>query len=80
LHNGCGYGRQDHHQQHTYWAEGVLPLPITTTINGLRWSIMGLKSYQTAHGHVKVRSIQEYHERSPQVRLPTRVSGKCLQA
>jgi carbamoyl-phosphate synthase large subunit len=55
-------------------------LPITTTINGLRWSIMGLKSYQTAHGHVKVRSIQEYHERSPQVRLPTRVSGKGLQA
>ncbi len=48
-------------------------IPLTTTINGLRWSVMGLKSYKTAGGHVKVRSIQEYHERSPQVRLPKRV-------
>ena len=53
-------------------------IPITTTINGLRWSVMGLKSYKTAHGHVKVQSIQEYHERSPRVRLLRRISGEGL--
>jgi carbamoyl-phosphate synthase large subunit len=50
-------------------------VPITTTLNGLRWSISGLKAYRTAGGHVQVRSLQEYHERSPRMRLPRAKTG-----
>jgi carbamoyl-phosphate synthase large subunit len=50
-------------------------VPITTTLNGLKWSISGLKAYRTAGSHVKVRSLQEYHERSPRVKLPKAQSG-----
>jgi len=43
-------------------------VPITTTLDGLRWSISGLKAYKAANGHVKVKTIQEYHAKSPRVK------------
>jgi carbamoyl-phosphate synthase large subunit len=44
-------------------------VPITTTIDGLRWSISGLKALRVANGHLKVRALQEFHERAPVLRL-----------
>ncbi len=40
-------------------------VPLTTTLNGLRWSISGLKALRTSRGHIKVRTLQEYHAQSP---------------
>ena len=42
-------------------------VPVTTTLDGLRWSVSGLKAFKTANGHIKVRTIQEYHVKSPKV-------------
>jgi len=42
-------------------------IPITTTLDGLRWSISGLKAFKAASGHLKVRTIQEYHVKSPKL-------------
>ena len=42
-------------------------IPITTTLDGLRWSISGLKAYKAVSGHLKVRTIQEYHVKSPKM-------------
>jgi carbamoyl-phosphate synthase large subunit len=42
-------------------------VPVTTTLDGLRWSVSGLKAYKAANGHIKVRTIQEYHVKSPKV-------------
>jgi carbamoyl-phosphate synthase large subunit len=44
-------------------------IPVTTTLDGLRWSIAGLKAYKAANGHVRVRTLQEHHERSPRVNV-----------
>ena len=46
-------------------------IPITTTLNGLRWSISGLKALRANHGHVKVRSLQEYLAKSPVFKTDT---------
>ncbi|MFZ4394044.1 MAG: carbamoyl-phosphate synthase large subunit [Kiritimatiellia bacterium] len=43
-------------------------VPVTTTLDGLRWSISGLKASKAASGHIKVRTLQEYHVDSPKVR------------
>ena len=40
-------------------------VPLTTTLNGLRWSISGLKALRTSRGHIKVKTLQEYHAKSP---------------
>jgi carbamoyl-phosphate synthase large subunit len=42
-------------------------VPLTTTLNGLRWSIGGLKALRAARGQVKVRTLQEYHAKSPRL-------------
>ncbi|MEI8243620.1 MAG: carbamoyl-phosphate synthase large subunit [bacterium] len=42
-------------------------IPITTTLDGLRWSISGLKAFKAASGHLKVRTLQEYHAKSPKL-------------
>ncbi|MDD5705222.1 MAG: carbamoyl-phosphate synthase large subunit [Kiritimatiellae bacterium] len=42
-------------------------VPLTTTLNGLRWSISGLKALRDTRGHVKVRTLQEFHARAPRV-------------
>jgi carbamoyl-phosphate synthase large subunit len=49
-------------------------VPLTTTLNGLRWSISGLKALRTSRGHVKVRTLQEYHAGSPRL-TETRARG-----
>ena len=43
-------------------------IPITTTLDGLRWSISGLKAFKAASGHLKVRTLQEYHVKSPKLK------------
>jgi carbamoyl-phosphate synthase large subunit len=43
-------------------------IPITTTLDGLRWSISGLKAFKAASGHLKVRTLQEYHAKSPKLK------------
>jgi carbamoyl-phosphate synthase large subunit len=43
-------------------------IPITTTLDGLRWSISGLKAFKAVSGHLKVRTIQEYHVKSPKLK------------
>jgi carbamoyl-phosphate synthase large subunit len=43
-------------------------IPITTTLDGLRWAISGLKVGKSAAAHRKVRSLQEYHQKSPRVK------------
>jgi len=45
----------------------IRSVPVTTTLDGLRWSIAGLRAYKTANGHVKVKTLQEYHAKSPKV-------------
>ncbi|MBM4143444.1 MAG: carbamoyl-phosphate synthase large subunit [Lentisphaerae bacterium] len=42
-------------------------IPITTTIDGLRAAINGLKTFR-AMGRMEVCSLQEYHRRSPKTR------------
>ena len=42
-------------------------VPLTTTLNGLRWSISGLKAIRASRGQIKVRTLQEYHARSPRL-------------
>jgi carbamoyl-phosphate synthase large subunit len=43
-------------------------IPITTTLDGLRWAISGLKVGKSTSGHRKVRTLQEYHAKSPQLK------------
>ncbi len=45
-------------------------VPLTTTLNGLRWSISGLKAQRAARGHLHVRTLQEYHAKTPNLRPP----------
>ena len=43
-------------------------IPITTTVQGLRAAIHGLKSFRK-EGHLEVCSLQEYHRHSPRLNL-----------
>jgi carbamoyl-phosphate synthase large subunit len=45
----------------------IRSVPLTTTLNGLRWSISGLKALRAARSHVKVRTLQEYHTQTPKL-------------
>jgi carbamoyl-phosphate synthase large subunit len=44
-------------------------VPITTTIDGLRAAIEGLEAVRKVKG-MSVCSLQEYHRRSPKLKLP----------
>ena len=43
-------------------------IPVTTTLDGLRWSVSGLKAYKAASNHLKVKTLQEYHVKSPKLK------------
>jgi carbamoyl-phosphate synthase large subunit len=43
-------------------------VPITTTLDGLRWSVGGLRAYKASRGGVRVRTLQEFHRNSPKVK------------
>jgi carbamoyl-phosphate synthase large subunit len=45
----------------------IRSVPLTTTLNGLRWSISGLKALRASRGHAKVRTLQEYHAQTPKL-------------